>query len=82
MSGLTENPHLASLLATKGLEVMPNFMMGLSQSGQPLSVGQVTPQGTVVGFCMPEDATDITAVIYDESKEGEEDAMTTVSCRL
>lgn len=85
MSGPSENPHLTALLDLKNLPIIPNRLRGVSQSEQFLEVGQVTPHGTVIGFSMPEGATENTdpvAVIYDESKEGQEDAITTIKCRL
>jgi len=81
MPSLSENPHLTGLLKAKNLEIDPSLVTCVTVGDQRiLSVGGIVPEGTVVGFCFKEGDVNITAVIYDESKEGQDDALTTVQC--
>ena len=78
---LLENPHLAGLLAAKGLQVDPKQRMGapLDWNGS-ITIGAVRPEGTVVGFCQTGTPGKLTCVVYDESKEGQDEALTTFEC--
>ena len=78
-----ENPHLATLLEAKGITMSPSIGYGYPPDGGLLEIGNVIPQGTVVGFYFPGGTSnEIIAVVYDDSKEGQDDALTTISCKL
>lgn len=75
MPSLTENPHCASLLAQRGITIHPTITSSRGVFGTNMvHIGDVKPQGTVVGFCVKDGKCYM--VSYDEAKEGQNDALT------
>jgi len=85
MPNLSENPHLQELLKAQGLTISPKYRGGIEllESIQEVEIGSVTEYGTVVGFSFVQEGEEpkIMAVIYDEAKEGQPDALTVKECR-
>ncbi|MEK7140806.1 MAG: hypothetical protein AAB815_03410 [Patescibacteria group bacterium] len=85
MPNLTENPHLQELLTARGIQIDPSIRLGVwVVTGETLQLGNVTPSGTIIGFCGPGDPNDksnIRVIFYDESKEGQADALWVCPCQ-
>lgn len=85
MQNLAENPHLQSLLAERGLEIFLGQDAALNlEDITSIRVGNVLPQGTVVGFHFDETDCEapLRAIVYDPSKEGDDGALTIIRCRF
>jgi len=82
MPTFSENPHLSDLLRKNGLEIAPNIPLWISLDPQfkaSIKIGDITHSGTVVGFAIKgKNRKNLFVVIYDESKEGQDDALSTI----
>jgi len=82
MPTLSENPHLSDLLLKNGLEIVTNISLWTSLDPQfktSIKVGDITNSGTVVGFAIKgKNRKNLFVVIYDESKEGQDAALSTI----
>lgn len=82
---LQENPFLESLLREKGVAIVPNIHSAyVLPHFEEIKTGDVRPEGTVIGFSYPKTSTthipQCLALVYDESKEGQLDALTVLEC--
>lgn len=79
----SENPHLQTLLEKKGLEIFKGQSAALNiESNTNITVGDLLPTGVVVGFHFDETNHEapLTALVYDESKDADDNALTTIRC--
>jgi len=74
---LSENPHLAELLQQHDVEMLKSVV---SASGpfhtHETRIGDMHPKGTVVGWGRK--GADLVMIVYDETKEGQNDALTLI----
>ncbi len=87
MALLSENPFLNEALSRLELTIDPNVLAGqISESERFLKIGDLSPDGTVVGFVTERDQNlhviELYAVVFAEELEGEPQAISLVQCDL
>lgn len=78
-----ENPDVLEYLRRRGLTIDPTISHGWTDrnnANSVIKVGDVRPEGIVVGFCRYDNSMgSALAILHNESKEGTE-AVDTIHC--